>query len=376
MTEVVDVPKIQNESVSSNNPIKVNDTVDPQDHGSTMFPIRSIQYPQDIDNIGDNSFQRHFIRFTMNLDEESKLIKKNKISATDVDNTDQNRIRNGKIDQGRLNVLGASAGAAIAGGSGTLGAVLAKMKGGVFKKAAVGAGAAAIGAGAGYLIADNFDISKKLKKLAATITLYNPGNLQAGYNMSYQLSDDKLAELLKTGKGEELLKDTNSQDTSVSSAASKITRILGTASSDLVQNLTRTVQNDKKDMLFRQVENRTFQFEYLFMPKNPEESYDIANIIYMLKYFAHPEMIEGYDQYLFIYPAEFDIEYVYKQGKTETNNIWLNKISSCVLESINITYSPGGSYQSLAMGEPCVTAMTLRFREIESLHRDRIAKGY
>lgn len=83
------------------------------------------------------------------------------------------------------------------------------------------------------------------------------------------------------------------------------------------------------------------------------------------------------EQYLFIYPAEFDIEYgIRDENGNERDNIFLNKISSCVLTGLNVSYAAsGGSYQSLRNGEPIHTKMNLQFMEIETLHRGRIEAG-
>jgi hypothetical protein len=158
-------------------------------------------------------------------------------------------------------------------------------------------------------------------------------------------------------------------------AAGKFAQIVAIGGSDLLQSLTRSTINQKSDLLFKKVNRRSFQFEYSFMPKNAFEAYDVASIIYMFKYFQHPEMLEGYDQWLYIYPAEFDIEYVYKSDGGENENIWLNKISSCALESVTVSYGGNGTFQSLVNGEPVQTSLVLRFREFETLHQDRIAKG-
>lgn len=358
-------------------PVKVNDTTPQDTYGeSNMFGIRSIQYPPDIDPSDSGNDQRHFVRFTINIDEDARLIKRNKVISTDVDQSDQNRLRNGTISQERANALAGLAVGAVAAGSSVTAAAVGKLKSWP-AKLAVGVGTGAIGAIAGTAAADSFNLSKKLKKLAASITLYNPGNNTADYNVSYAETDTQIQNLLQAERGAELMKDVDNASASPSmlTAAGKLAKVVAIGGSDLLQSMTRSALNNKTDLLFKQVNRRVFQFEYRFMPKNVYEAYDIANIIYMFKFFQHPEMMEGYDQFLYIYPAEFDIEYLYRSGGDETENIWLNKISSCVLESMTVNYGQGGTFQSLAAGEPVETNVVLRFRELETLHQDRIAKG-
>jgi hypothetical protein len=361
---------------TNSEPVKVNDTKQDTYGESNVFAIRSIQYPpmSDPSNSGNN--QRHFVRFTINVDEDSRLIKRKRVESTKVDQTDQNRLRTGNISQERADVLGGAALASIAVGSGTTAAVLTKLKG-FPAKAAIAGGAGAIGAFAGYKIAESFNLTKKIRKLAASITLYNPGNNTATYDIGYDSTDTQIQNILQNERGAELLKDLDNAEKSPSylTAAGKLAKVVAIGGSDLLQSMTRSTLNKKQDLLFKQVNRRTFQFEYRFMPKNEFEAYDIANIIYMFKYFQHPEMLEGYDQFLYIYPAEFDIEYIYKAAGNEAENIWLNKISSCVLESMSVNYGGNGTFQSLVSGEPVETNLVLRFREIETLHQGRIADG-
>jgi hypothetical protein len=149
------------------------------------------------------------------------------------------------------------------------------------------------------------------------------------------------------------------------------------ASSEAFSNLGRTAVNPKRDVLFNSVGNRRFKFDYVFAPRSKEEAIEVSNIIYAFKLFAHPELIAGYAQYLYLYPAEFDIEYrMIDSNGNDIENPHLNRISSCVLESIDVVYAPNGSFQSLANGEPVITNMSLSFMEIETLHQDKIKQGF
>lgn len=356
--------------------VKMNDTVDKKDwwadSGSNLFTIRSIQYPDNTDSSGTGSQQRHFVRFTINLDEESRLVKRNKSEVTDSDRSGQNRFRTNNPNDARYTGAAVAIGTATAASGAS--AALSKFKG-FGKKLAVG-GAGVAGALAGVAVAKQFDVMKKLKKLAATITLYAPGNLESNHTFEYSTTSNQLADFLTTERGADLMMDTEIGKSALTNVPEKLIRIVGTNASDMLQSLTRTASNPKKDVLFQEVQPRIFRFDYTFMPKNAIEAYNIANIIYMFKYFAHPEMLEGYDQFLYIYPAEFDIEYIFSAGGNENENIWLNRVSSCVLTNISINYAPNGNFHSLANGEPVMTTMSLTFREIETLHRDRIAAGF
>lgn len=331
--------------------------------------VKNLQFPLET---GDDfeSYQRHYIRFYINIDEESRLvqddIKNGTNLTTDKDNTNQNRFRTGQISEERFQNGAAIIAATAAMGSSSLQNIISGLSKKGNKKAATGAAILATGAAAltGAAVSKSFNVTKKLKRLAGSITLYAPGDIQTSYGISYDKTDNMLNELLKTGKGDEIEAD---------KTLSKMTRIVGTnASKDVLGSLTRTAQNKKRDLLFDSVDNRNFTFSYNFMPKNAREAIEISDIIHTFIYHAHPETIQGYDQFLLLYPAEFDIEYIYKRGGEEIQNNFIRKISSCVLTNIDIQYGNGGSYQSLANGAPVNTRLSLRFTEIENLTKERI----
>ena len=76
-----------------------------------------------------------------------------------------------------------------------------------------------------------------------------------------------------------------------------------------------------------------------------------------------------------IVPATFDITYM----NMNIENGYLNKISTCVLESCNVTY--GGErvqfFRPNADGAPPVeTNIELQFKELELITREKLALGY
>jgi hypothetical protein len=252
---------------------------------------------------------------------------------------------------------------------------------GKFPFAAKALGATA-GASIGILAANTLNVTKTLKRLGATITLYSPPTMAVNYVMNWNETDSDIADLLAADRGQEMFKNLigiNNKD----GLSTKVTKILATNASKDIQLITRTTKNPKKDFLFRDVQNRTFSFAYTFAPRTPKEAEEVARIIYMFKLFGHPELLEGYDNFLYIYPAEWDIVYGFKNPNADENNQvpddanpYLNKISSCILRQIQINYAPGGSFQTLRRGEPTVITMALQFSELESLHQGRIEAGY
>lgn len=353
---------------------------------------KTLRYPLD----GNND---HFVRFFINIPEEAKLIASNRIAVDGVsDRTGQNRGNTNQFSMEAAKTVAAIGGGVLAAGPLMVAArTLFSGKG----AAALLAGAAVVGGtswGGGIVdaasdlaetatdAAGNFvetiadktlRLSQRMMRLAANITLYAPGQVQARYSFDYELADDLLVTLaqqpnfdsVKTG-----LDELTSAKTA-GKTLGKFGRIL-TSTTKTGSILSKTAVNKRADMMFRHVGNREFAFSYTFAPKSAEEAVVVDNIIFMFKYFAHPEMLEGYGNFLYLYPAEFDIEYGMMDGRTEVKNPYINRISSCVLQSVDVQYSPTGTFQTLEKGEPVITVLNLSFKEIETLHRDRIGEGY
>lgn len=366
--------------------------------------IQSARYP--LKDEGD-----HFIRFFINLNEESKLIKSNSVITTGyVDNRDQNRNNTNTTDINAVNAgVTAVAGTAAAVGGASLGAKFLKnlfqskvsrlVTGATIAGASTSAGSGnnstSINDQLNSILSETFGLQNKLKRLAANITLYTPAEVRSDYSFSYDMPSNILVTLAQS-QNYEAMKSGLNQFTSAltdlepgkaaelaGTGLGKFGRILATGArggSETAQLLSRTVGNARKDVLFQYVGNRQFRFNFVFAPRSLEEAFEVYRIIWLFKYFSHPEMLPGYGNFLYLYPAEFDIEYGLRtltvNGTTEGNNRYINKISSCVVDNISVDYAAGGSFQSLQNGEPVITTLGLSFREIETLHRDRIAKDY
>lgn len=136
--------------------------------------------------------------------------------------------------------------------------------------------------------------------------------------------------------------------------------------------ISGTAVNPFKAQLFKNMNFRTFSFDYVFLPKNESEYKEVQKIIYTFKKYMHPTL--GLEKYFMGYPAEFSIEYQYRdQGR----NDHLFKISSCALTDLKVEYG-GSDFVTFkdSGGAPSEIAMSLSFTELELLTDERIEAGY
>jgi len=144
----------------------------------------------------------------------------------------------------------------------------------------------------------------------------------------------------------------------------------------VVEMRSGKVINNRMEMIFESVARRSFNFTFKFLPKSQTESETVAEIVRQFKYHMHPDL-EGNRSLsrTYVVPSTFDIEYIYKDKRNE----YLNKIGTCVLEGMDVKYG-GERYQTFepnGRGAPPVEVeVSLNFKEMEILDKQRIADGY
>ena len=137
-----------------------------------------------------------------------------------------------------------------------------------------------------------------------------------------------------------------------------------------MQAMTKTKTNPFREMLFESISERAFRFSYKFLPKSRAEVDNIKRIIDLFKFHMHPELTTS--NLFFIYPAEFQIAYYFKGEE----NTFYQKIAPCALTSLNVTYGGAGGMSTFHDGTPTEINMSLDFKELEILTKERLEQGY
>ena len=141
------------------------------------------------------------------------------------------------------------------------------------------------------------------------------------------------------------------------------------------------VQNPMLDVIYSSPEFRQFNFEFMFYPKSEKEAEQLLKIINRLQFHQAPEIRKEYNGFFLVPPSEFDIKFYYN-GQENPN---IQKMSTCVLQSINIDYAPNGyaAYEVPGQtkptfggtGMPVAIRMNLQFKELEVLTKQNFEKG-
>ena len=138
------------------------------------------------------------------------------------------------------------------------------------------------------------------------------------------------------------------------------------------------VTNNRLEMQFQGIGRRSFSFSFKCMPKSESEAMNVHEIVQMFRFYMAPSFDGSIGtSRTMIVPATFDIKYMFQSSE----NQFLNRISTCVLESCNVTY--GGERvqffrpSSDGRGAPPVeTAIELQFKELEIITREKLREGF
>lgn len=226
------------------------------------------------------------------------------------------------------------------------------------------------------------------------IALYMPDTLQYKYSQSYDqlsLGGEGLGQALaagasimdafESGKG---AMDTISKTAAAAGesgklfAGQKAAGAIGafTNSSQTAQlgftALTGAVQNPMLEMIYKSPNFRSFQFDFLFYPRDEKEALEVQRILERFRFHQAPDLREGAQGFL-VPPSEFDIKFYY--AGSENPNI--PQITTCVLASFDVNYAPNGFSAYEVPGEnnpalgrtgmPTSIQVTMEFQETSYL---------
>ncbi len=136
------------------------------------------------------------------------------------------------------------------------------------------------------------------------------------------------------------------------------------------------VFSNRMEVAFTGLEKRTFNYTFKMMPRNQREAEEIRAIIFAFKRNMLPELDGDFTKgRRLVIPNTFDIMYMYNGQENE----YLHKISTCVLQDLTVKY--GGqkfeTFRGTAEGAPVVeTEISLNFKEMETITRERIDEGF
>ena len=235
-------------------------------------------------------------------------------------------------------------------------------------------------------VSSNFN---NTRRITDSVSIYLPPNVEETTSAKYDESATGIAGFLVSSFGKGL----------AGMDAAAITRKLGGGMEGIAKDMTfRAIglagelvgaegtealakkafgeaSNPYMEVLFDQMQLRTFTYNFNFAPRNSAEALEVQKIIQLFRFHMAPELRPNINRYLGL-PSQFDIHYMFlsKDGVASENNYY-NRIATCVLQDCKVNYTPNG-VKSFEDGGPVTTTMTLTFKEIELMTKDKIAQGF
>ena len=134
----------------------------------------------------------------------------------------------------------------------------------------------------------------------------------------------------------------------------------------IIQKQAGIARNPLSELLFTNIDRRTFTHKFSFFPRSKAEADSVREIIRLFKYHMHPEYIPNNYNLNYIYPSEFYISYYTNNQPSNT----LPKHAACALTSLDVDYSKGDQFSTLKDGTPTEITMTLGFSELALLTKE------
>ena len=227
-------------------------------------------------------------------------------------------------------------------------------------------------------------------RMDTAITLYMPPSVQVSYNANYTDTEIGAAAAVGAQAYQDIVNNKGIGDTALSALSTLapdvgdglIRKALGAidmipgleGAMEVVEMQRGFIKTPRMELAFKGIPKRSFQYTFKMIPKSAEEAEEIQKIIKGFKLNMLPEMKSGTANQLTM-PNTFDISYMYNGAE----NQYLHKISTCVLESMAVTY--GGdrykTFEANGNGAPPVeVGITLGFKEMDLITREKANEGF
>lgn len=379
---------------------------------SSEFTTTTLRYPIDLGNYDKGHYMVFYIRQQKNSSFKSATVADTAIDSPGGVTTSS--IPNigaaasnlgsellGKLNSG-LSQLNSATGGALSGLTGQISKAASGAIGGIvggINNLFGQAGAALGGSGA----ATSALIDNSIKKISNksfiqttelttdAIALYMPDTLMFNYQQTYDQANpgnELIGQLAAAGvSAAQKFKESGAGDASASLAKSALgigadaaKGLLGKDTGDVAFAAAGVAKNPMLELIYKSPNFRTFQFDFMFYPRDEKEAFEVQKIIERFRFHQAPEIIQDAQGFL-VPPSQFDIRFYY--GGAQNPNI--PQIATCVLTTIDVNYAPNGwsAYEVPGENKPAIgrtgmptsIQMTLQFQEVTYLTKTDFKTG-
>ena len=219
---------------------------------------------------------------------------------------------------------------------------------------------------------------KATSPIKTLMSLYMPPSLSVSYNSKYGPSNISAMGMMgKTALDAFMGKNGTNFDTALEKglgefkqgAETALMAVLDTAAPGATALLALekgAIRTPRMELMFEGIGRREFSFEFNFIPKDAREAQTVQDIVHQFKFHMASNYTDGTFREMDI-PSFFNIKYMHRGNE----NTHLNKISTCVLETMDVSYG-GDRFVAYEDGVPQTTKITLKFKELEIITKHHI----
>lgn len=188
----------------------------------------------------------------------------------------------------------------------------------------------------------------------------------------FKKSSAIIGELKKSGAGESILKSGSLGLTA------NLADNFGATGQAAFASFAGVVRNPLMEMIYRSPNFRTFQYDFMFYPRDEREALEVQRIIELFRFHQAPEILKDAKGFM-VPPSEFEMKFYYA-GKENPN---IPKIGTCVMTTMDVNYAPNGwsayevpdepTARMGSTGMPVAIQLTLQFQEITYLTKTDFA---
>lgn len=219
--------------------------------------------------------------------------------------------------------------------------------------------------------------------LSDQVVLYMPDDVSVNYSVNYEAAEvgnlvgagAAISDFFK-GKNVDLGKSLGLQFAKAVQPLISFGTLGGAeGATAAIQRKTGLAAAPMQEMIFQNMNYRSFSYNFKMTPRNRDEAKEINNIIDTFTFHMLPEKIGTGAALAFRVPSEFTIRYMYRGGE----NNYLNHITFCALTDMKVDYGGGEKYVTYRPDEigapPVSTNVSLTFQELEFVDRRRAVYG-
>ena len=143
----------------------------------------------------------------------------------------------------------------------------------------------------------------------------------------------------------------------------------GLTANDVLASQGGQILNPNTEVLYQGPQLRSFAFNYKMVARNEPESRNIQRICQMFKRASLPRALGSGEKNLIGVPHI--VKFTFKHKSEE--NKWIAQYKPCAIGSVNITYTPDGTWATYRDGSPVAIILQLQFQELKLIFEDDIS---